>query len=117
LETVRQFEERINKAVREEGYEPTGLQDPGWQFGRGSGLTSIGSVHSDVWSGSAADLASRGYLAVYPTMGWWNKRPHLGAWEKVARYSLIVTVETPDVETDLYTPVATQIGVPIVIEV
>jgi hypothetical protein len=117
LETVRQFEERINRAVREEGYEPPGLQDPGWQFGRGSGLTSIGSVHSDVWSGSAADLASRGYLAVYPTMGWWNKRPHLGAWEKVARYSLIVTIETPDVETDLYTPVATQIGVPIVIEV
>jgi hypothetical protein len=117
LETVRQFEERINKAVREEGYEPPGLQDPGWQFGRGSGLTSSGSVHSDVWRGSAADLASRGYLAVYPTMGWWNKRPHLGAWEKVARYSLIVTIETPDVETDLYTPVATQIGVPIVIEV
>jgi Subtilase family len=117
LETVRQFEERINKAVREQGYESPGLQDPGWQFGRGSGLTSIGSVHSDVWSGSAADLASRGYLAVYPTLGWWNKRPHLGAWEKVARYSLIVTIETPDVETDLYTPVATQIGVPIVIEV
>ena len=43
LETVDQFEERINKAVREEGYEPPGLQDPGWQFGRGSGLTSIGS--------------------------------------------------------------------------
>ena len=117
LETVRQFQERINKAVREEGYEPPGLQDAGWQFGRGSGLTSIGSVHSDVWRGPAADLASRGYVAVYPTMGWWNKRPHLGAWEKVARYSLIVTIETPEVETDLYTPVATQIGVPIVIEV
>jgi hypothetical protein len=33
------------------------------------------------------------------------------------RYSLIVTIETPGVETDLYTPVANQIGVPIVIEV
>ena len=50
-------------------------------------------------------------------MGWWNKRPHLGAWEKPARYSLIITIETPEIETDLYTPVATQIGVPIVIEI
>jgi hypothetical protein len=49
-------------------------------------------------------------------MGWWNKRPQLGAWEKVARYSLIVTIATPDVETDLYTPVAAQIGVPIDVE-
>ena len=117
LETVDAFEQRINKFVREEGYEPPSLADPGWQFGRGSGLASLGSVHSDVWEGTAADLAARGYVAVYPTLGWWNKRPNLGAWEKAARYSLIVTIETPEVETDLYTPVANQIGVPIVIEV
>jgi len=49
-------------------------------------------------------------------MGWWNKRPHLGAWEKIARYSLIVSLETPNVQADLYTPVANQIGIPIVIE-
>jgi hypothetical protein len=117
LESVADFERRINKFVREEGYEPPGLADPGWQFGRGSGLASIGSVHSDVWGGTAAALASRGHIAVYPTMGWWNKRPHLGAFERTARYSLIVTIATPEVETDLYTPVANQIGVPIVVEV
>jgi len=50
-------------------------------------------------------------------MGWWNKRQHLGAWGRTARYSLIVTIATPEVETDLYTPVANQIGVPIVVEV
>jgi hypothetical protein len=117
LETVAAFEQRINKFVREEGYEPPGLADPGWQFGRLSGLTSLGSVHSDVWRGTAVDLASRGYIAVYPTMGWWNKRPNLEAWGRAARYSLIVSIATPEVEVDLYTPVATQIGVPIVIEV
>jgi Subtilase family len=116
LETIGDFEQRINKFVREEGYEPPGLADPGWRFGRGSGLASLGSVHSDVWRGSAASLASRGYIAVYPTMGWWNKRPHLGAWEKTTRYSLIVTIATPEVEVDLYTPVANQIGVPILVE-
>lgn len=116
LESEAAFERRINKFVREEGYEAPGLPDPGWLFGRGSSLTSSGSIHSDTWRGRAIDLASRGYIAVYPTMGWWNKRPHLGAWEKTARYSLIVTIATPEIEVDLYTPVANQIGVPIVIE-
>jgi hypothetical protein len=116
LETPSQFEERINKFVREEDYESPGLSDPGWQFGRTNPLTSLGSVHSDTWRGSAIDLASRGYIAVYPTLGWWNKRAHLGDWNKSARYSLIVTIETPEIETDLYTPVANQIGIPIVIE-
>ena len=75
LETVAQFEQRINKVAREEGYEPPGLSDRGWQFGRLSGLTSLGSVHSDVWRGTAADLASRGYLAVYPTIGMVEQTP------------------------------------------
>jgi Subtilase family len=117
LETIPDFERRINKSAREEGYEPPSLADPGWQFGRRSGIASVGSVHSDTWRGSAASLASRGYIAVYPTMGWWNKRPNLECWNKAARYSLIVTIATPEVEADLYTPVANQIGVPIVVEV
>jgi hypothetical protein len=116
LETEAAFEQRINKFAREQGYEAPGLADPGWQFGRGRSLTSLGSIHSDTWRGRAIDLASRGFIAVYPTLGWWNKRPHLGAWEKVARYSLIVTIETPEIEADLYTPVANEIGVPIVVE-
>jgi hypothetical protein len=117
IETINQFEQRINRAVRAEDYEPLGLQDPGWQFGRLSGLTSMGSVHSDVWKGTAVQLAERGHVAVYPTMGWWNKRPQLGAWEKVARYSLIVTISTPGVDIDLYTPVANMVGIPVVVEV
>jgi hypothetical protein len=80
------------------------------------GLTSVGSIHLDLWRGKAVDLASRRHLAVCPTMGWWNKRQHLNGWQKSARYSLVVTIATPDVETDIYTPVANQIGVPVVIE-
>jgi hypothetical protein len=49
-------------------------------------------------------------------MGWWNKRPHLEGWKKSARYSLLVTIATPGVESNIYTPVANQIGVPIVVE-
>jgi hypothetical protein len=117
LENEAAFERRINKFAREEDYEAPGLSDPGWQFGHAMrGLTSVGSIHSDLWRGKAVDLASRRHLAVYPTMGWWNKRQHLNGWQKSARYSLVVTIATPDVETDIYTPVANQIGVPVVIE-
>jgi Subtilase family len=117
LENAADFERRVNKFAREEDYEAPGLSDPGWDFGHNMrSLTSIGSIHSDVWRGTAINLASRGHLAVFPTMGWWNKRQYLNGWEKSACYSLLVTIETPEVETDLYTPVASQVGVPIVVE-
>ena len=81
-----------------------------------SGFTSVGSVHSDIWNGTAAELAARAHIAVYPTMGWWNKRDRLGAWVNEATYTLIVTIATPDVEIDIYTPVANQVGIPVEIE-
>ena len=42
-----------------------------------------------------------------------KERPHLERWNRRARYSLVVTIETPQVDVDLYTPIATQIGVPV----
>lgn len=118
LETRQAFEDRINKHNRDDDYEAPGLKDTGrWRFGYPwRSLVTLGSIHSDIWEGTAADLASRGHIAVFPTIGWWNKRPQLGAWEKDARYALIVTIETPGTDVDIYTPVANQIGVPVVIE-
>ena len=119
LETNQAFEKRINKFVREEDYEARGPQDTGkWTFGYGGrSFTSVGSIHSDTWTGTAADLAARGHIAVFPTLGWWSKRQHLEGWEKDSRYSLVVTIATPSEQVDIYTPVANQIGVPIVIDV
>ena len=54
------------------------------------------------------------HIAVVPTYGWWNKRPNLEGYVKSSHYALIATITTPD--TDIYTAVATQIGVPIVVE-
>jgi hypothetical protein len=45
---------------------------------------------------------------VYPVTGWWRERPHLGRFERAARYSLIVTIEAPEIEVDLYTPIMNQ---------
>lgn len=119
LEGRRAFEDRINKHNRDDDYEAPGLKDTGrWLYGySGRSLVTLGSVHSDLWTGTAADLAARGHIAVFPTIGWWNKRPHLGAWEKQARYSLIVSIETSESDVDIYTAVANEIGVPIVVEI
>jgi len=117
LESLPNFQQRINRAARGEDYTAPHLSDAGWRFGaRERGLTSLGSIHSDVWEGVAADLAAKGFVAVYPTMGWWNTRQQLEGWRKSTRYSLIVSIETPELETDIYTPVASQIGTPVIIE-
>ncbi|MES1200229.1 MAG: S8 family peptidase [Pseudomonadota bacterium] len=114
-ESVPQFEKRINKAAREENYDADHRQESGsWQFKQTDSLTTSGCIHSNLWIGSAADLAARGHIAVFPTYGWWNKRPSLKAYDKSSHYALVATISTP--ETDIYTPVATSIRVPIIIE-
>lgn len=114
LETLEQFEVRINKAARTEGEGATSQSDAKrWMLG--SDLRSAGSLHSDRWTGPAVDLADMGFLAVYPTVGWWKERPRLGRGETRARYSLLVSIRTPGVDTDVYTPVAIQLGIPVAV--
>lgn len=48
-------------------------------------------------------------IAVYPVVGWWRERAYLGKHDGKVRYSLVVSLETPDVSVDLYTPIITQI--------
>lgn len=38
-----------------------------------------GSVHSDIWVGTAADLAERGVIGIYPVSGWWKDQPNVTA--------------------------------------
>jgi len=111
-ETESEFRKRLNKAARDEdGGSPETADHSGWTLG--PQLRHRGSIHSDLWTGSAADLATRKQVGIYPTGGWWNERHHLDRWNRRARYSVVVSIETPEIEVDLYTPVANQIGVPI----
>ncbi len=68
-----------------------------------------GSLHSDWWEGKAIDLSRCNLIAVYPVTGWWKERHHLGRHDRKARYSLIVTIETP--ETDIYTSISQDVSV------
>lgn len=115
-ETLEQFRRRINQAARDEENGKTSSSDANkWFFG--PDLRGLGSLHTDRWTGTAAELAQRRYIAVYPVIGWWRERHQLGRWGKRARYSLVVTIKTPSAEVDVYTPVANiiRVQVPIVI--
>lgn len=115
-ETLDQFRSRINKLARDEDIGSTSTSDAeSWFFG--PNLRKRGSLHSDIWLGTAADLAKRGYIAVYPVIGWWRERLRFERWNKTARYSLIVSIKTPETEVDLYTPVVNMIKTEIQIEI
>ncbi len=114
-ENTEDFEKRINKAVRDENEGSPGKDSASRYWKIGSQTRHRGSLHSDIWEGSAADLATSGVVAVYPAVGWWRTRAHLGRWNKKCRYSLIVSISTPGV--DIYTPVANQVGITVPIDI
>ena len=107
---------RINAAARDEDEGTHGGHgsDPEWLIGKQT--RHRGSLHVDIWRGSAADLASRGSLAVYPAVGWWKTRQALERYNQAARYALVVSIRAPEVDVDLRTEVANQIGVAVEIE-
>jgi hypothetical protein len=110
LESLQQFRQRINRAAEaeEEGRVDAGGDD--WTLGQ---LRDRGSIHSDIWMGSAAALAERDAIGVFPVSGWWKEKPNLQRWDRSARYSLIVSIRAPGEDVDLYTPIETQLAIPI----
>lgn len=117
LETDAMFRGRINAqaAAEEQGLPGAPAADAGWAIGERT--RARGSLISDSWTGTAAQLANRGQLAVFPAMGWWRNRPSHARFERAARYSLVVSIEAPAVQQDLYATVAQQIAVPAVVEI
>lgn len=108
-ENSSQFQKRVNKLSREEGETIPRHTDDGWLLG--TQLRSKGSLHHDIWRGPASDLARRERVAVFPVSGWWKDRPQLEKVEKIARFALVISIGTPAVETDIYTPVANVIAI------
>ena len=95
--TLEEFRSRLHA---EEEPLAESLNDPGWALGdklRRKG----GSLIQDVWSGSAADLASMEAIAVFPrAKGWWATRKYGADRQEhdchlnTVNYSLIVSLET-----------------------
>lgn len=75
----------------------------------GANNRNVGSIHSDTWEGTASQLAESNMIVIYPKAGWWKSRAYLNKYHSKVRYSLVVTLEMPEVDVDLYTPIMTEI--------
>jgi len=109
-ETVDDFKKRVNYKMRGEDKKDKGEGTSGserWYLG--SDNRDVGSIHSDYYEANAIDLYESNYVAIYPVVGWWRERSYLGKSDKPIRYSLVVSIFTPKVDVDLYTPIITEI--------
>lgn len=102
------FVDRISTKNRDENYiSSTSSPSDHWVIG--SKNRDKGSIHSDIWEGTAADLADSNLIAISPVIGWWRERKHLGKSNKKGRYSLIVSITTPEqhlnIDVNIYSPV------------
>ena len=52
-----------------------------------------------------------------PVTGWWKEQPWRDRSDIGVRYALVVSIETPETETDIWTPTAIPASVPITITI
>ena len=97
-ETVDEFRKRLNqRALDEDEQKPaTGGDATAWYLGEVA--RNKGSIHSDFWVGTAADLAERGWFGEYTVKGCWKDQPKPDRSEIGARYALVIGIETEAVE-------------------
>ncbi|WP_072622637.1 S8 family peptidase [Spirulina major] len=114
-ETLSAFKKRITKDAHEEGDTVSFKEDKGWFLG--TELRNRGSLHSDIWTGTAADLAAKNAIGVYPVGGWWKERPIHNRWNEQIRYALIVSIRVTGEGADIYTPVETVVRQKLAIEI
>ncbi|MFM2432355.1 MAG: hypothetical protein RLZZ511_3569 [Cyanobacteriota bacterium] len=114
-ETLLELRKRSTKDARDDGETVSLEEDKGWFLG--SELRDRGSLHSDTWTGTAADLAAKDAIGIYPVGGWWKDRPQHGRWAESVRYALIVSIRVMGEGADIYTPVENLVRQTLAIEV
>ncbi|WP_161912085.1 S8 family peptidase [Methylosinus sp. C49] len=92
---------RSNRAFSSAGQPPVPTRtERGWQLG--SKLRQRGSIHHDRWCGQARELARQGGIRVFPKGGWWADQQNLNYADVSARFSLIISIQTPENTVDIY---------------
>lgn len=108
-----QFRKRLNQQALDKNEKKPATDSDTEAWTHGEQARNKGSIHSDVWTGTAADLAECGIIGVYPVSGWWKDDPKRDRSKLGARYALVATIETEAENVDLWTPVAVQVNVPV----
>lgn len=109
-ETADEFRKRLNQRALDEDEDKPVAGGGATEWFLGEMARNKGSIHSDIWVGTAADLAERGVVGIYPVSGWWKDQPKRDRSQLGTRYALVVAIETEAEGVD-WTPVAQQIGV------
>jgi len=112
-ESLRNFRSAINQAIRKEEYDLSeesidkypGRKGDGSGWFLGPSLRTKGTLHQDIWVGSAIELTDCDHIAVFPITGWWKYKTSQERWLNEVRYSLIVSIETEHEEAQIYTAV------------
>jgi len=110
------FLKRINKAMRDDEDDNGEVKNDSNRWIIGSTNRNVGSIHSDIWEGTASELSQSNKIAVFPKTGWWKLRTNLKKYNSKIRYSLVVSIEAPEVETDLYSIIKNKIEAEIIVE-
>ena len=108
-ESKEEFKRRISKAMRDEDEDKGTVSNDSGRWLIGSQNRNVGSIHSDIWEGTAVDLSQSNYIMVYPSTGWWKLRTNQKKYNNKVRYSLIVSIETSESTVDLYNEITTAI--------
>ncbi len=99
---------RRNKALKAaRSSSPPPRSEARWNLGWK--LRDRGTIHHDVWTGPADELARQDAIRVAPKGGWWRGSPDYA--EVSVRYSLIVSIRTPESEQDIYQEALAQIPI------
>lgn len=110
------FLKRINKAIRDDEEDKGDVKNDSNRWIIGSSNRNVGSIHSDIWEGIASELSQSNRIAIYPITGWWKLRANLKKFSSKIRYSLVVSIEAPKTEIDLYTVIKNKIETEINVE-
>lgn len=112
LDNFRAF---VNGLAASDDYEGPEGDRGGWRLG--PHLRKRGSIHSDTWTGAAADLANMHTIAIFPVGGWWKYRTARDRYLTPVRYSLIVSIDVPDQAVDIYSVVQNLVEITVSAEV
>jgi hypothetical protein len=113
-QTLSNFKGKVNALMADDNYDGPEGDGSGWKFG--SDFRKRGSIHSDIWTGSPQDLADMHTIAICPVGGWWKYKTGLDRWQNDVRYSLLISLEAPNIDVDLYSEIVTLIENEVTIE-
>ena len=102
-ETKEQFKRRVSG--QQEKDDPGPLQEGDYWL-LGSNAAQAGSLHCDLWRGSAIDLALHDAVGVFPVTGWWKTHIGQNRFNDKGRYALVISISAPGQNVDMHSEIS-----------